>query len=253
MKAARVSKMVIRRLKAARQLVEHFKLPTPGLFERLEELLAKGLPEGRRFPDLALLFELLGGLLVVTIDDLIAADSAHRRARLRLAAEGRRCTGAAKAVRQILVDTRETVLGAFGRGSDAALLRLRGRLPRAQDELCEVARQVLDLLRETMDSAPETRRGILKVDLRAVAEELEPAYKKLDEAIPVEKGQEHRVAYLRQQKKAAMADLDIACRGLIKVAKARKSRWRWRSSAGPRRSLRSWRRRCAGRSSRATA
>ena len=209
----KISKQVSRRLQAVLTLVAALRNPPAGLLERLKEILGEELPGGSKC------FELLADRLLRQMDRLKALDRDKVIAEFDASTAGRRRRKAADRLYSLVVSTRDSVAGAFGRREGRELIALEGRVSRQLDELFAQAITVGRYLDILIADDERMRRSHLSFDPEFLARDLRTASTDLDTAEEELVGPQQTLDLSRLAWKRAMAELDHDCRSALQIAK----------------------------------
>ncbi len=135
-----MNKMINDREKAARRLAGMFRRYGSMIADRLQPRLAEVLEEGEEVPDVALLLDLLGRMVLAELADLDEADYVRGRDGGEAQwAQRQLHDKALPELRDRVVEVRRQIVHFCGRAHTSRFLGVRDRTPRAAEEVQDLA------------------------------------------------------------------------------------------------------------------
>ncbi len=175
-----VSKMILRRMKAAEELVGAIRYYREQVAAGVATRLSPGLSEGEVLPDTALTLELVGRSVEADLEQLLAADGRHVRQKVRYALHRQECERVArKEVYPVASKLRRSVDSVFTRKVGRRVHGIEGRVLRKPWRLRDQLDVAVPRLRDRSFELPEPEVAGFTADREAWLEEIEPAYDKL--------------------------------------------------------------------------
>jgi hypothetical protein len=201
------SKQVTDRQKSTRAVAAAADKHADEIGSHLGAMLSPHLQKGETMPDVALLARLVGRLVAVRCDALVAADRAHEAELSDDSAPREARDEAADHVRQVLVDLRSAVDTLYG-AAGLTKLRLAAPVPTDPQVLATAGGNVLEALEDATVKLAKPSRAGLKLDRQAFADDLSAEIPKLQAALKVVAREAREAEATLLAKTRAMADND---------------------------------------------
>lgn len=214
------SKGVVDRQRVGEAILATARAHAHNVGNRLQTILASGLPDGMNLPDFTRFQLHLAQILEARLAELVDADSARQAETADDSPARWRRDDAAAGVREQIVTLRQIVRGILGADREPELLGLEGPTAESPLPLIEQGETVLKTLRSHRDELPAPRLRGIQLDLAPAAEGLRADLDELSTALRDVEVERRQAGASKQRRDDALHRFDHTVRRVADLLKA---------------------------------